>query len=131
MTLPKIGISSVWKGNEDRLQALLMNFKQTISEGIEKTEHFVSECLAEETISGEKAEGIALYLQQASIALGKEDFDGFYEAYTGALGLLKISSDQLTGDLKKIHELANMLQKAFTTRMNDETNKITAMARAM
>ncbi|NGX42769.1 MAG: hypothetical protein K940chlam7_01056 [Chlamydiae bacterium] len=126
-----LAIVTASNGNEDRLHALFTIFTPTIQEEIEKAEQYVSESLVEGTLKGTKGEGIALYLQQARIALELNDFDGFYTAFTGALELVGASPEQLNDNIKKVHELAETLQKAFTKGIDDETNKITVMSRVM
>ncbi len=119
------------EGDKDRLQVLIMSCKETLLDGIDKIESFVSEGLAKQDIKGDKGERIALSLQQAQIALNKEDFDGFYEAYREILSVLEITPDLLISDLQEIQQFAEQLQQAFTTGMDDETNTMTAIAQAL
>lgn len=124
-------IFSASQGDLDRLQHLITSFRSHISEGLNTTEHFVSNGLKTGKIAGDKAEGLALYLQQTRMALDKDDFEGFYDAISGALGLLEITPEAFLGDQKHIEVLAKQLQRALTTGMDDETNKLTAISQAL
>lgn len=126
-----LAIVAASNGNEDKLKQLFMSFKPTFSKGINQTEEFVSEKLIEEAISGEKAERIALYLQQARIALDREEFDGFYEAFTGALGAINLTPDHFIDDVKEIRIFAKKLHRMINASIDDETNQITAISQAM
>ena len=126
-----LAILAASKGNTDRLQELLLSLKPTIQEGLDKVERFLSDGLAAGTIKGSGAEGMALYMQQARIAFEKENFKVFFNVYKEVLQLLKITPDQLLKDMKDINILAARLQNAFTSGLEDETNKLTALSRTM
>ncbi|MGA8164350.1 MAG: hypothetical protein WB791_04905 [Waddliaceae bacterium] len=119
------------KGNPDRLEVLLMSCQEEIREGIDKIESFLNEGLATHDIEGDRGERIALSLQQAQIALKKEDADGFYEAYRQILSIMEITPDLLAGDLKEMDRLGKQLRRAFTVGLDDETNRMTAIAQAL
>lgn len=117
--------------NEERRRSLLFGFKKAIQEGLEKSERFVNEALIKGTIESETAKGVALYLQQACIAVRQDDFDGMQQAFEGLLRLLHFTHEQLMNDIDKVHQLAEQLRKAFTSGMDDATNKLTAISQVM
>ncbi len=119
------------KEDKDRLKALMHSFKIPLSEGIEKMETFVTEKNLKETFSGETADSLSLFLQQAKLALDNDEFEGFYEAYKDALGLINITPEMLTQDLHSIEHLAKSLQDSMTTGMDAETAKIATVSQAM
>lgn len=119
------------KGKEEKLKTLMASFKETLQKGVKQAECFVSEQLSNGTLVGEKIERTALYLQQARIALEKEDFEGFYEALKEALLLVDTSPDLLIKEMKEIEYFADKLKIAFTTGMDAETAKITAISQVM
>lgn len=126
-----LAILTASNGQEDKLKKQIMAFKPTFSKGINQTEDFVSKKLIEETIGGEEAESIALYLQQAKIALNQDDFDGFYEAFTGALGALNLSPDNFINDVKGVRRFTKELRQLINSNVDNETNQITAISQAM
>jgi hypothetical protein len=126
-----LAILAASQGKQGRLKELMSSFKGEISKGIKKTERFVSEGLLNETLSGEKAEETSLLLQQAKIALEKEDFEGFYETYKEALGLLNVTTEMMIGDLGEVQVFARKLQTALTSGVADETATIATVSQAM
>lgn len=126
-----IVILAAAKEDKDRLKALMSSFNTTLTEGLEKVEKFITEGILEETISGETADGLSLFLQQAKIALDHDEFDGFYEAYKEALGLINLTPEMLIGDLHEIEQFAKKLQTSMTTGMDAETAKIATLSQAM
>lgn len=117
--------------NEDRRNNLLLNFKNEIQEGLDKSERFVNEALIDEILESDKAKSMALYLQQARIAMRQQDFEGLHQTFESILRIIDLTHAKLTEDLKQLHKLAGQLRKAFTTGMNDETNKLTAISQIM
>ncbi|ADI38953.1 putative uncharacterized protein [Waddlia chondrophila 2032/99] len=126
-----LAILAAAKKDRERLKALTRSFRSTIAEGVEKTERFVSEALANETISGKKAEEIGLLLSQVNIALEKDDFEGFYEAFKDALGLMEISKEMVVGDFDDIQKFAEKLRSAMTSGIKEETAAIANVSQAM
>jgi hypothetical protein len=72
-----------------------------------------------------------MFLQQARIALEKEDFDGFYEAFTGSIEILQIAPDDFIDDVKEIRVYAKKLHSAIQSSLNDNSNQVTAMSQSM
>ena len=126
-----LAILAAAKGDQERLKALIKSFKTSIKEGIEKTELFVSDSLVNELISGEKAEEIALLLQQAKIALEKDEFEGFYEAFKDALGVIDLTPEIMISDFNEIQIFAEKLHAAMTSGSHDETATIATVSQAM
>jgi hypothetical protein len=126
-----LAILAASNGNEDRLKSLITSFRHLFSKGLTKVEHFVSDKLANEAIRGEKAQHAAMFLQQARIALEKEDFDGFYEAFTGSIEILQIAPDDFIDDVKEIRVYAKKLHSAIQSSLNDNSNQVTAMSQSM
>ncbi len=126
-----LAILAAAKDDRERLKALTRSFRTTISDGVEKTERFVSDGLVQEAITGEKAEEIGLLLQQAKIALGKDDFEGFYEAFKDALGVIEVSTDMIVSDFNDIQKFAKQLHTAMTSGVADETARIANVSQAM
>lgn len=74
-----------------------------------------------EGLAGENQE-LALFLQQAGMALEEENITGFVETLNSALALIGISGDQLTEDLQEVHNFASLMYGALTTGTEDPTN---------
>lgn len=119
------------KDDEERLKHLVENFRYFLVEEMRFAETVAVERIAVGAAHGEKAERVSLYVRQARVALEQRDFEGFSEAVAGTLDALRVNKDKLLHDLRSIDALADMLQKALTVGMEDETNKITAISRAM
>lgn len=126
-----LAILAAAKGDQERLKALTRSFRSTISDGVDKTERFVSEGLAAETISGEKGEEISLLLQQAKIALEKDEFEGFYEAFKDSLQVIEVSKEMVVSDFSDIQEFAEKLNSAIKSGIKDETSTIANVSQAM
>lgn len=124
-------IFSVAAGNEDWRNELLLGNKDVVQDGLNKAERLANEAWIDEAVSSDIAKGTILYLQQAKIAMEKQDFDGLQMALEGMLGLHHITHDQLARDLKEVKKLAGQLRRAFTTGMKDETNQLTAISKVM
>lgn len=126
-----LAILAAAKGDQERLKALTRSFEATISAGVDKIENFVSESLVKEQISGEKAEEISLLLQQAKIALEKDEFEGFYEAFKDALGVIDLTPEIIISDFEDIQTFAEKLHAAMTSGNRDETATIATVSQAM
>lgn len=131
MTAIFMAILAASDGNEDRLKRLVISFRKTFDKGIADIETFVSDKLANAGLTGDKAERAALYLQQARMALEKEDFEGFYEAFTGALAIANVAPGHFIDDMKRISVYAKNLQKTIHASLNDASNQVTAMSQSM
>jgi hypothetical protein len=117
--------------NDDRRNHLLLRFKNVIQEGLDKVERFVNEALIDEILESNVAKGLGLYLQQARIAFRNQDFEGLQQTVESILKLLNLTQDRLINDIKQLHKLAGQMRKAFTTGMDDETNKMTTISQIM
>jgi hypothetical protein len=126
-----LAIAAASNGNEDKMKKLVQSFRPVLLNGVATLEQFASKRLNEEAIRGDKAEKSAMRLQQARIALEREDFDGFYEAFTGALGMLNITPDDFLDDVKEIYIFGKKLRQLIVAGLNDESNQITQMSQAM
>lgn len=126
-----LAILAAAKGDQERLKALTRSFGVNIGTGIDKVENFVSESLVKEQISGEKAEEISLLLQQAKIALAKDEFEGFYEAFKDALGVVDLTTEIVISDFEDIQTFAEKLHTAMTSGNRDETATIATVSQAM
>lgn len=80
---------------------LLQSQHQELKQGIAAAANFVSQALLSDTLSGDTAENINVYLQQANIALNREDYAGFVAALENCLELAGASSDQFVKDMKE------------------------------
>lgn len=118
-------------GHEDRRNALLLSVQVAVQEGLDKAERLANEAWIDKAVAGRIAKGTVLYLQQARIAMAKQDFDGLQMALEELLGLHQLTHDKLVKDLKQMYKLAGQLRRAFTVGMDDETNKITAFSQLM
>ena len=116
-------------GKNERLEELYLALKPTILTEMREAKRFL-----DEKIRGQ-ATGLAadthLYLQQAIIALEKEDFDGFKEALTGILGLLGISTEAFLKLLTSLDKVSDSIHYALTAGMEDLTKKVTTISQVM
>lgn len=126
-----LAILAAAKGDQERLKALTRSFEATIRKGLEKVEGFVSESLTKQQISGEKAEEVALLLQQAKMALEKDEFEGFYEAFKDALLVIDLTPEMIISDFNDIQVFAEKLHTAMTSGNRDETASIATVSQAM
>src|SRR5690606_7615689 len=117
--------------NEERLLGMLPMFNSHLMHGIEKIEGFVNQSLIDETIKGEKAELLALQMQQAKMALQREDFDGLIATLNDTLGLLDLSLEMLEQDIDSLRLYGKQLRNALTTGLEEETRQMAKVSQAM
>jgi len=123
-----LSILAASNGEEEHLKRTLFSLKKSF-EGLEKIGSFLSQQLAKETTRSKKAENCALFLQQAKIALEKEDFEAFYAAFTGVLKSLQLVPGDFIDDVKQSAHLANRLRQIIEDGLDQV--QATAMSQAM
>ncbi len=126
-----MAIITASKGRQEVLNTLTGNFKAELLQGFNHAERFVNERLLEGKLTGGHAEGAALFLQQARIALEKEDHEGLNAIVNDGLGLLDVEPDAVFDELKILHELAGKLYVALTSGLRAEITPQTTMSQAM
>lgn len=109
---------------------LIDQFQEEILRGIVKAQQILLEAQQKEMLAGSIPNGVALFLQQGKMALEKGDFEGFYQTYQGALGILGITDEQFSQDLESIREFAERLVYACTEGRDDLTNTMTGISQA-
>lgn len=83
---------------------LMKSQHSTLQQGIGGAAQFTSQALLSDNLSGEIVENMNVYLQQANIALKREDYGGFIAALGNCLELAGANSDQFTKELKESKE---------------------------
>lgn len=118
---------AVSKGDDDTFQRLLEDLHHPLEHSLAAISTYVDNALQEGSISGEKAEGLQVFLQQAAVSLESQDYEGFVSTYTSALGLLGIEEDEMNKDFNNLSKLSDSLSLAWTIGGDDNTNAQTAI----
>lgn len=118
------------KGKKDKAVPLLQEMQKNIGENIDKTEKFVIGAIRSGEIEGAEAKGLDIALQQARIALEKEDFEGLINACANALELMNSSPGDLYMDLEEIKEFSELLKYVFGAGLEAESKVMPGMIQA-
>lgn len=124
-------ILTATNGDNEKMKMLLVSFKPMLGKGIQSIEQNVSEKVADGILSGQKAERTSLYVGQARVALDKEDYEGFYEAFIGALEILDILPDDFISSIKEIRTFAKNLHSSIQVGMNENAHPLTSISQSM
>lgn len=119
--------SAASNGNEGKLQGYLEGLQSPISYALDTISTYVTDALNNGSISGDTAEGIGVYLQEARVAVQQGDYGGFLNAYSGAEELLGVTSENLSNDFNLLANFADLLMFSFTEGTNDQTNTQTGI----
>lgn len=91
-------------------EPLIKGQNAALKDAVDAANQIVSEGLHAGTLSGQNAENLQVYLQQAAIALEQEDTEGFTTAINSGLELTGSSSDGFVEDLKDSKSIAQNFQ---------------------
>lgn len=117
------------QGQNERLEELYLALKPTVLTEIKEAKRFLDEKIIGQT--NELANNVHLYLQQAIMAIDRQDFDGFKEALTGILEILGITEEVFLNMLTSLDKVSDSIHYALTDGMEDLTQKVTTVTQAM
>lgn len=119
--------ASVSGSNLSSSEPLLRGQNTALKEAIDAADQLVSEGLNAGTLSGENAEHLHVYLQQAAIALEQEDTEGFMTAMNSSLELTGATTDGFVDDLKDSKTIAQNFQNGVSDSASAIANNCTGI----
>ena len=117
--------------NPEKALSFFNEFRTKLSDGINRIEEYLSESLANGTFEGKKADMLALFLQQAKMALNKDDLSSLFAAYEGIIGHFGISHEDMIKDLEEIKQFGLNIANAAMQTQAEKTTRTTGIQQAM
>lgn len=109
---------------------LLQSLKDHFTGSLDKAGNLVSEQLLNREIEDQKAAGLGIALQQARIALGKDDYEALASALVNVLGVLGITEEVFFESLHALKGFTDQMTSALTSASDDKTNTMTGIAQS-
>lgn len=119
--------ASVSGQNLSSSEQLFKGQNPAFKEAIDAANQLVSDGLLAGTLSGENAEHLQVYLQQAAIALEQEDTEGFMSALNSSLELTGATTDGFVDDLKDSKTIAQNFQQGVADSASALANNCTGI----
>lgn len=93
-------------------------------------EAYVSEAIESGTINGTLSQGLAIVLQQGTIALKNGDYAGFLNIVYEAFGLIGITPDILRSDFNNINNFVTLLAETLIMGLAEQSSNLTGLSNA-
>jgi hypothetical protein len=111
--------------NPNLMDYLLENSQKSILESLNKVSNFIGESVTQGILEGTSADLMNVQIQQAKMALERDDKRGFEDAFHEALILINSDPENLKKDMQKLYEFTSFFKEIFIAGMNEQKSSQT------